>query len=109
MRFSDKLLGSIGGGGDSLDNCPYCGRPLSGFGCLSCDVEFVMEGGKLVERGLSSRGSSDNSGSCEMCQASLHGADRYLPYEDGSNSRAYIKCSSCGHENNRYGFGEDDD
>ena len=24
---------------------------MTGFGCLSCDVEFVMEDGKLVELG----------------------------------------------------------
>jgi hypothetical protein len=35
MGFFDRLIGSIGGGSDSLDNCPYCGGTLSGFGYLS--------------------------------------------------------------------------
>ncbi|MFG3344172.1 hypothetical protein ACGF1Z_03795 [Streptomyces sp. NPDC048018] len=45
--------------------------------------------------------------SCEVCQSSLSTGTSYLPYEDGSNSHAYISCPSCGHENIRYGFGED--
>lgn len=107
MGFLDKLLG---GSGRSLDNCPYCDAPLSGFGCPSCKVEFVMENGKLVEQMLSSRGSSSSdSTSCEMCQSSLSGGESYLPYEDGSNANAYIICPSCKHENIRYGFGGDDD
>lgn len=67
-----------------------------------------MENGRLVEKMLSSR-SSSSSGTCQMCQASLAGGDSYMPYEDGSNSHAYIVCPSCKHENIRYGFGEDDD
>lgn len=44
---------------------------------------------------------------CENCQASLAGSDVTLPWEDGSNSTAYVTCRSCGHENTGYGFGED--
>ena len=43
-----------------------------------------------------------------MCQSSLARGVSYLPYENGSNSHAYIACPSCGHENVRYGLGEDD-
>lgn len=37
-----------------LDHCPYCGKELVGFGCVKCDVEFVMdsETEELVEKGI---------------------------------------------------------
>lgn len=65
-----------------------------------------MESGELVDSTHRDEGS--NGGSCEMCQASLNGGERYLPYENGSSSYAYIECPSCKHENIRYGFGESD-
>ncbi|WP_225828396.1 hypothetical protein [Streptomyces naphthomycinicus] len=66
-----------------------------------------MEDGELTDAmHMSSRSSG---GGCAMCQASLARGERYLPYEDGSTPYAYISCPSCGHENIRYGFGEDDD
>ncbi len=118
MGLFDKLLGSIGGG-RSGPSCPDCGEPLwadSGEldgryechndGCMGWGVYFD-EGGVLVDppnRGKNGGG----SGSCEMCQSSLSGGVSYLPYEDGSNSHAYIACPSCSHQNVRYGFGEDD-
>ena len=45
---------------------------------------------------------------CEVCQSSLNDGDHYLPYEDGGDTQAYIRCR-CGHENIQYGFGGDDD
>lgn len=91
---------------DSLDNCPYCGTTLVGFACISCRVEFVMRDDQLVED--FPRSASGASGAnCEACQASLATADRYLPYEDGSNADAFARCPSCGHASIRHGFGED--
>lgn len=99
MGLLSKLFG--GSDGDSSDECPWCGEPMSGVEHLDCGVD------QLVARSSSSL-SSGGSDDCEACQASLDDGIRYLPYEDGSNSHAYIICPSCNHENIRYGFGEDD-
>ena len=109
MGFLDKLLGSFGG---STATCPWCDATIHGdderYECPNCvGGVFFMEDGQLVDS--IHRGSRSSGGSCEMCQASLAGGEQSLPYEDGSTSHAYIKCPSCGHENIRYGFGEDDD
>lgn len=99
MGFFDRLIGSIGGGSDSLDNCPYCRGKLGGFFCLSCDVEFVMEDGKLVERGLSRRGSR-NERRCVSCDTPMKwGGVFTAAWEDGDNEDAYVTCPSCGCEN----------
>ena len=45
---------------------------------------------------------------CENCQASLAGGNLTLPWEDGHNPHAYVTCRVCGHENDVFGFGEDD-
>lgn len=35
----------------TIDNCPYCHQGLQGWGCVSCNVEFVLEDNtRLVER-----------------------------------------------------------
>ena len=26
-----------------LDHCPYCSKELNGFGCVRCNVEFIMD------------------------------------------------------------------
>ena len=46
---------------------------------------------------------------CESCGESLAGASLTLPWEDGDNPSAYIRCPHCGCKNYRDGFGEDDD
>jgi hypothetical protein len=111
MGLLGKLLGGLGGG--SAPPCPSCGATLDGgdlvagsYWCESCRSLFKTVDGELFDvKSLRSGG----AGSCEICQSSLFGGTSYLPYEDGSNSHAYIVCPSCGHENIRYGFGEDDD
>lgn len=45
----------------------------------------------------------------ENCGQSLAGGALTLPWEDGDNPNAYVTCPHCGHENNLYGYGEDDD
>lgn len=108
MGLLGKLLGGLGGG--SAPPCPSCGATLDGedlvagsYWCESCGSLFKTVDGELFDA------KSGGADSCEICQSSLTGATSYLPYEDGSNSHAYIVCPSCGHENIRYGFGEDDD
>lgn len=112
MGLLSKLLGELGGG--SAPPCPSCGATLDGddlvagsYWCESCGSLF-----KTVDEELSdakSLRSGGGAGSCEICQSSLSGGTSYLPSEDGSNPHAYIVCPSCGHENIRNGFGEDDD
>lgn len=94
-----SLIGSIRGNSDSLDNCPYCGGRLIGFGCLSCDVEFVMQDGKLVERALSRRGGRRER-RCISCDTAMkHGGEFVAAWQDGDNEDAYVRCPSCGYEN----------
>ncbi|WP_086825720.1 hypothetical protein [Streptomyces sp. NRRL B-24572] len=114
MGIFDKLVGANGGSPERP--CPDCGKLLQadpewGEGRYECRNDdcygwgvYFDEGGVLVDP--RSRGKS--SGSCGACQSSLSGGDSYLPYESGGNSYAYIKCPSCGYENIRDGFGEDD-
>ena len=45
---------------------------------------------------------------CANCQHSLAGDELTLPWEDGDNNYAYVRCPHCGYANIRYGFGEDD-
>jgi hypothetical protein len=45
---------------------------------------------------------------CIACQGDLSGGERTLPWEDGDNPNAYVKCRHCGEKNTVYGFGEDD-
>lgn len=46
---------------------------------------------------------------CIACGQSLRGGDYVLPWEEGDNPSAFIRCPHCGYENERDGFGEDDD
>ena len=46
---------------------------------------------------------------CENCGMPLEGGDLTLPWEDGGNPNAYVRCPHCGYRNTVYGFGEDDD
>lgn len=46
---------------------------------------------------------------CIACGQSLRGGDFVLPWEEGDNPGAFIRCPHCGYENDRDGFGEDDD
>jgi ribosomal protein L37AE/L43A len=112
MGILGKLLGGLGVG--SAPPCPSCGATLDAedhvagsYWCESCGSLFKTVDGELFD--AKSLRSDGGAGSCETCQSSLSGGTSYLPYENGSNPHAYIVCPSCGHENIRYGFGEDDD
>lgn len=112
MGLLGKLQGGLGGG--SAPPCPSCGATLDGgdlvagsYWCESCGNLFKTVDGELFDAKSLRRGGG--AGSCEICQSSLSGSTSYLPYEAGSNSHACIVCPSCGHENIRYGLGEDDD
>jgi DNA-directed RNA polymerase subunit RPC12/RpoP len=106
--------------------CPYCKEKTntqttvqpewfdlveSGFfsvavDCGRCnktaDVRFVG-----IDR-INPKSFGNNADTCESCQQSLARGDRSLPWEDGNNANAYIRCPHCGHKNIKYGFGEDD-
>lgn len=111
MGFFDSLLSRIGNG--PTDTCPMCAGTLDSeehgdgsYWCASCGVLYKTVGGELVDVKDLRESEGHAGGTCEMCQASLSGGDSYLPYEDGSNSLAYMKCPSCGYKNEREGFGE---
>ena len=44
---------------------------------------------------------------CAGCGRELKGT-LTLPWEDGYNPEAYVRCKYCGYENTVYGYGEDD-
>ncbi len=46
---------------------------------------------------------------CPYCGRSLRGGELTLPWEDGDNASAYVRCPHCGEEVYLDGFGEDDD
>jgi len=102
-ELGKAVLGGLRGRKDAgvsdLDHCPYCQRPLTGFGCLWCDVEFVMQDGQLIERGLSRRRPRAER-RCLACDNVMrHGGEFVHAWEDGSNADAYVRCPSCGHRN----------
>ena len=87
-----------GGGHSSEDGCPYCGTALTGWECWKCDVEFVSEDGRLVERGLSRQGERPEQ-RCAGCDSSMKGAEATAPWEDGDNADGYVTCPNCGFQN----------
>lgn len=48
-------------------------------------------------------------GTCIVCGWDLENGELTLPWEDGDNACGYVRCPHCGHKNDVYGFGEDDD
>ncbi|MEH0353504.1 MULTISPECIES: hypothetical protein [Rhodococcus] len=82
----------------SIDNCPYCRTALQGWGCVSCDVEFALEGDRLVERLLSEQGPQTER-RCTGCDTPLKSGYFTAAWEDGDNADAYITCPSCGYQN----------
>ena len=84
---------------DDLDQCPYCFTPLSGYECWKCKVEFVVEGDKLVERALSSRGPRPEVRCVRCDQPMKHSSVLTAAWEDGDNSHAYVTCADCGFQN----------
>jgi hypothetical protein len=115
LGFLNKLLENLGGG-DSLP-CPRCGGALDNealvegsWWCDSCGSLFREQGDELeyLPPGYLDGEKGTHGRVCEACQRTLNDGDHYLPYEDGSNPDAYIRCR-CGHVNILYGFGGDSD
>jgi predicted RNA-binding Zn-ribbon protein involved in translation (DUF1610 family) len=116
MGFVGRLLGIRGS--TSGPPCPDCGRSLwrdsdqpgryecRNDGCAGWGLYNDADGVLLDPPSLAQR--EGGGPGCEMCESSLAGGVRYLPYENGGNPDAYIVCPSCGHENVQYGFGGDD-
>ena len=97
MGLFDRLRDAISGGDADLDHCPFCGEELSGWECYSCKAEFVMEGGRLVERDPSEDADSDER--CIGCDMPMKGGEYVAAWEDGDNTEPYVRCSRCGFEN----------
>jgi len=110
MGLFDKLFGG-GTSGDPVI-CSECGSPMSESGedryeCSNpnCHGVSFRENGEIVNAFERRRGSA---GTCESCGQSLSRGDFSLPWEDGNNAYAYVRCPYCGHKNIKYGYGEDD-
>lgn len=99
-----------------IPRCPFCGGMVRGdapdahfwFICKPCGARYCLVDGELIspaEWGRRKR----NDRPCSMCGSSLSGGELTLPWEDGNNAHAYVRCPTCGYNNIRYGFGEDDD
>jgi hypothetical protein len=104
-----RLDKSEGSAGDIPERpCPKCGNSMRGEpnpvggqwecrddSCREWGTTYFDQGGDLV---VALRRVRDP---CMYCQESLSGGASYLPWEDGSNSSAYIICPSCGEQNFR--------
>lgn len=106
MGLFDRVMSSLSGGfsgtpnprTDDLDNCPYCGAGLVGFGCVSCDVEFVYENDALIEAAISTRGPRQEQ-RCNSCDTPMtNGGEFVAAWEDGNNEDAYVECPHCGYQ-----------
>lgn len=109
MGLFDKLFGS--GTSGSFEICPTCGAPLNEdgedrFECSKCHQVAFRENGEIVDAfSRHAKLANNNAGTCESCQQSLAGCSTIVPWEDGNNADAYIRCPYCGHKNIKYGFG----
>ena len=124
------ILDSIGGFLDGLgsddrgsdETCPECGSPLrddggpddrgterfectSGIGECAEPVWFRENGGPLITPWA--RRASGSATPCESCQQDLSGSEFTAPWEDGSNSNAFVTCRHCRHKNVQWGWGGD--
>ncbi len=106
MGLFGNLIKSIS---ESSEKCPWCGSSMDGdgerFECPNCTGGvFFKEDGKIVDS--MHRGKTSHE-TCISCGQPLRG-DLTVPWEDGDNANAYIRCKYCGYENIKYGYGEDD-
>lgn len=77
------------------------------FECHNCiGGVFFMEDGGLVDSMNMGR-KRESSDTCINYGQPLRG-DLILPWADGDNANAYVRCKYCGYENIRYGYCEDD-
>jgi len=98
--------------------CPRCGKSdmkrevdkKTGIVCLVCC--FIYTESDVIEYWNTHSEPEDKNYNpatdrCENCGQSLAGSDFSLPWEDGNNPNAYVRCWFCGHKTIQYGFGED--
>jgi DNA-directed RNA polymerase subunit RPC12/RpoP len=108
MDFFSKLFDKGASGGTEI--CPSCGSPMDEaelegkYVCQKSHHIFWKVNGKFVEP-FSPEHLGRTVGTCESCQRSLSGGETTLPWEDGNNANAYIKCPHCGHKNIKDGYG----
>ena len=109
MSRFDKSLGNIGG--NSARPCPECGKYMQADpdefvgsrwecrndSCPEWGTTYFDTDGVLVVAVRSVKPGDRRF--CVWCQEPLSRAEAFLPWEDGSNSHAYITCPSCKQEN----------
>mgnify|MGYP005487256127 CR=1 FL=1 len=120
MGILNALFGGYGRNDDDDDEadiffdkrtCTRCGSTMQGDGCRfecpECGVLFLEDGEYLTpdERMMKSAGSGRT---CDNCGKPLRGGQLTLPWENGGNPNAFVRCPHCGYSNIQYGFGEDD-
>ncbi len=117
MGRLDKSAGNIGG--NSARPCPECGHYMRADSdefvgsrwecrndsCHEWGTTYFDNNGVLVVAVRSVKPGDRRF--CVWCQEPLSRGVHYLPWEDGSNSHAYIICPSCKQENTSYGLGGD--
>jgi DNA-directed RNA polymerase subunit RPC12/RpoP len=82
----------------SIDECPYCGSPLTGWSCWRCNADFVLRDGELAEKPPIRDSGSQRR--CVGCELPLDGRSEHVAeWEDGDNADSYIRCARCGAEN----------
>lgn len=104
--------------------CPICDGKLKGdwpdkhkfFNCEKCNQRFYVTNGEYHSMPDDSvywdedgnvHEVEKNYGKCEECSKSLKGSVFVAPWEEGSNANGFVRCKYCGHENIKYGCGED--
>ena len=113
MSFLEEIFGKPPAA-DGRETCPNCGWPLNDTGddrfeCSNpkCHCVAFRVNGEIMDA-FDPRRRGGAAGRCECCQQSLNGGSLTLPWEDGNNAYAYVRCPHCGHKNIRDGYGEDD-
>jgi hypothetical protein len=111
MGFFDKLFSK--GTSEESVICYICDSPMHEDGedryeCSNpnCTVVSFRKNGEIISNFEIWHGRK--GGTCESCRQSLDRGVFSLPWEDGDNPNAYVKCPNCGHDNIKYGYGGDD-
>jgi len=112
MSFLEEVYGKPPAA-NGRETCPNCNWPLNEAGkdrfeCSNpkCGIVAVRVGNEIMDVN-DRRRRGGGAGKCENCQQSLDRGSLTLPWADGNNPQAYVRCPYCGHKNIRHGYGED--
>ncbi len=94
--------------------CPWCKWPLEDFGGGRYECTNKKHAGGIyykINGELKSNDEINRSQGirCRNCGQIMKKGTSSLPYENGNNSYATMRCEHCGYENIFDGFGFDDD